>query len=69
MPKRCMPWLGPVEPNIRRSAYRHGRYEIGPMTLILSRGVGWSYLPIRFLCPPEIVRIEATKEGEHAGTF
>jgi len=64
-----LPWLGPVEPNIRRSPYRHGRYEVGSMSLILSRGVGWSYLPLRFLCPPEIVRIGTTQEGEHAGSL
>jgi len=64
-----LPWLGPVEPNIRRSPYQHGRYEVGSMSLILSRGVGWSYLPIRFLCPPEIVRIGTTQEGAHAGSF
>ena len=64
-----LPWLGPVEPNIRRAVYRHGRYQVGPMTLVLSRGVGWSYLPFRFLCPPEIVLLDESREGEHAGTF
>lgn len=64
-----LPWLGPVEPNIRRSPYQHGRYEVGSMSLILSRGIGWSYLPIRFLCPPEIVQIGTRQEGEHAGSL
>ena len=64
-----LPWLGPVEPNIRRSAYRHGMYDVGSMRLVLSRGVGWSYLPVRFLCPPEIVRLDASSEGVHAGSF
>ena len=64
-----LPWLGPVEPNIRRSPYRHGHYEVGSMELILSRGIGWSYLPVRFLCPPEIVKIVAGKEEEHARPF
>lgn len=35
--------------------------------LHVTRGLGWSLLPVRFRCPPEIVLIEwSEKAGEHA---
>lgn len=38
--------------------YSHGTYFEGDTELILSRGLGTSVLPVRFLCDPEIVTIE-----------
>lgn len=38
--------------------YSHGTYFEGDTELILSRGLGTSVLPMRFLCDPEIVAIE-----------
>jgi len=41
--------------------YEAGRYQVGPTTLYVSRGIGMegSYAPrARFLCPPEIVVID-----------
>lgn len=41
--------------------YEMGRYQVGPTTLFVSRGLGMEGLGmprVRFLCPPEIVLIE-----------
>ncbi len=57
-----LPWLGPVEPNVRHARYLHGTYEVDGMELYVSRGVGWSYLPVRFLCPPEVVVMQGPGE-------
>ena len=44
---------------VRQSRYRldEGRYRVGPMELLVSRGLGASGLPVRFGCPPEAVLI------------
>ena len=44
---------------VRQSRYRldEGRYRVGPMELLVSRGLGASGLPVRFACPPEAVLI------------
>jgi predicted MPP superfamily phosphohydrolase len=34
-----------------------GRKKIGNTTLLVSRGFGGSALPVRFLCPPEVIEI------------
>jgi len=43
----------------RQSRYRldEGRYRVGPMDLVVSRGLGATGLPVRFACPPEAVSI------------
>ena len=44
---------------VRQSRYRldEGRYRVGPMDLLVSRGLGATGLPVRFACPPEAVLI------------
>ena len=44
---------------VRQSRYRldEGRYRVGPMELLVSRGLGATGLPVRFACPPEAVLI------------
>ena len=44
---------------VRQSRYRldEGRYRVGPMDLVVSRGLGAAGLPVRFACPPEAVLI------------
>ena len=44
---------------VRQSRYRldEGRYRVGPMELVVSRGLGATGLPVRFACPPEAVLI------------
>ncbi len=38
----------------------NGLYHRGPHRLYVNRGVGWSALPIRWKCPPEILVIDWT---------
>ena len=44
---------------VRQSRYRldEGRYRIGPMVLLVSRGLGATGLPVRFACAPEALLI------------
>ncbi len=44
---------------VRQSRYRldEGRYRVGLMELLVSRGLGATGLPVRFACPPEAVLI------------
>lgn len=39
-----------------------GRYESGEHTLYINRGLGWSFLPFRWNCPPEIAVLEWIEE-------
>jgi len=57
-----LPLLGPVETNVRHGRYLSGLYRVDGMSLYVSRGVGWSYLPVRFLCPPEVVLMDSAGE-------
>jgi len=57
-----LPLLGPVEPNVRHGRYLSGSYAVDGMSLYVSRGVGWSYLPVRFFCPPEAVVMTAPEQ-------
>ncbi|MBI3449474.1 MAG: metallophosphoesterase [Acidobacteria bacterium] len=50
-----LPWIGSLERSIGGGPFVMGRYDIGGTMLYISRGLGTSYLPIRFDCPPEIV--------------
>jgi predicted MPP superfamily phosphohydrolase len=39
--------------------YAWGRFEVGRgRTLIVSRGIGYSTIPVRIFCPPELVQTE-----------
>ena len=40
--------------------YVGGWYEVQGVPLFVSRGVGWSLLPLRLWCPPELAVIELT---------
>lgn len=44
---------------VRMSRYRldEGRFRFGASELVVSRGIGVSGLPLRFGCPPEVVRL------------
>lgn len=64
-----LPWYGPLELNVRSNPWQHGLYRVGRMPLYVSRGTGWSALPVRFWCPPEIVVLDSEGAGENAGTF
>jgi len=64
-----LPFIGPLEPNVRRSPYQMGLYQVGEMPLFVSRGIGWSSLPVRFWCPPEVVVIDSETMGRDAGSL
>jgi hypothetical protein len=43
-----------------------GRYESGTHTLYINRGLGWSFLPFRWNCLPEIAVIEWIEDRDQA---
>ena len=43
-----------------------GRHELGEHRLYINRGLGWSFLPFRWNCQPEIAVIEWTHEQSQA---
>jgi len=45
-------------------AYRAGFYREGASVLYVSRGIGTSYFPFRFLCPPEITLVHLRRAAE-----
>jgi uncharacterized protein len=45
--------LAPSMPGVKRFVY--GLYTDGPRRMIVSGGLGTSHLPVRFMCPPEVV--------------
>lgn len=49
--------------------YRAGLYRDGGSVLYVSRGLGTSNLPVRFLCPPEITRIRVRSAGRAPPRF
>jgi len=63
------PFYGAIEPNVRRVEYLEGMHQVEGMSLHVGRGAGWSYLPVRLLCPPELTVFEAGREGRDASSF
>jgi len=52
----CVPWFGgPVMCSQPRAEFKDGLYERGARLIHVTRGVGTSLLPFRFLCRPEVV--------------
>jgi predicted MPP superfamily phosphohydrolase len=52
----CVPWFGgPVMCSQPRAEFKDGLYERGGRLIHVTRGVGTSLLPFRFLCRPEVV--------------
>lgn len=54
-----VPFFGALWTDTPRTGLRYsaGVYRLGRSTLIVSRGMGWSLLPVRFNCPPEIIEV------------
>ena len=50
-----LPLVGALEPNIRSTPWVDGLYQAAGTWLEVSRGAGWSSLPVRFWCTPQIV--------------
>ncbi|MFO7254928.1 metallophosphoesterase [Limnochorda sp.] len=54
-----LPWLGPIAAWLKeRTPYPGGLYRVGRAWLHVSRGLGWSHLPVRFRCRPEVALLE-----------
>jgi len=53
------PWFGPLWGDTPRTGRRYvaGVFREGASTLVVSRGIGWSLLPLRFLCTPELIEL------------
>jgi hypothetical protein len=43
--------------------YAAGLHQMGDTMIYISRGIGMTALPVRFLCPPELVVIELKARG------
>jgi len=54
-----LPIIGaPFVPSMRGiKRYAYGLYAEGERRLVVSAGLGTSHLPVRFLCPPEVVSV------------
>jgi uncharacterized protein len=52
----CLPWFGGrIMLSQPRARFKDGLYEIGGRRICVTRGIGTSFLPFRFLCRPEVV--------------
>jgi predicted MPP superfamily phosphohydrolase len=56
-----VPLIGLV-PYAYRSRFTYGLYTIHQLRLVVTRGIGTSIFPFRFLCRPEIVIMKLTGE-------
>ena len=53
------PLIGPLYiPSKYGTKYSMGKYLIGNVVMYVNRGLGWSGVPFRFNCPPEVTLIE-----------
>jgi predicted MPP superfamily phosphohydrolase len=60
----CLPWLGgPVMLSQPHAAFKDGLYERQGRLIYVTRGIGTSLLPFRFLCRPEAVIIHLAADG------
>ena len=63
----CLPLIGPLITGVKgRRRYVRGAWRYKRMQGYTSAGVGVSVVPVRFLCPPEIVLIELRCTRSHA---
>ena len=55
-----IPFIGPLWLPLPREyrKYDYGLFEVGGVKMFVTRGIGTSFFPIRFNCPPEIVIID-----------
>jgi len=53
-----LPIIGPLYvPSRYGKRYVSGLYDLGRFALYVNRGLGWSFLPFRLNCPPEVTLI------------
>jgi len=55
----AIPFVGPPFLPVRNRTYSSG-FKTSPRGtgVFISKGIGWSFLPVRFNCPPEIAVLE-----------
>jgi hypothetical protein len=55
-----LPFVGPAYVPLpeKYRKYFGGLYRVGETAMYVNRGIGMSFLPVRFMCPPEIAEIE-----------
>ncbi len=60
-----LPWFGALWTNTPRTGlrYQQGVYREGASTLVVTKGLGASGLPIRFLARPEVMLLELVRGG------
>lgn len=64
-----IPYLGPPVLPVRNKAYTSGlRHSLRGSKVFISKGIGWTHLPVRFNCYPEIAVLELTA-GSVYGTI
>ena len=63
-----LPFWGPLWLPHGSGRYAAGWYESGDSKLYVSRGLGTSILPIRFLCRPELALITLGPLGGQTAT-
>jgi predicted MPP superfamily phosphohydrolase len=52
----CLPWFGgPVMLSQPHARFKDGLYQVDGQVIHITRGIGTSLLPFRFLCRPEVV--------------
>jgi len=60
----CLPWVGgPVMLSQPRARFKDGLYLADGRLIHITRGIGASLLPLRFLCRPEIVLLRLRRAG------
>jgi len=52
-----IPFIGPPALPVQNKEYSSGLIKTEKTTLFISRGIGWSMLPVRFNCLPEIAAL------------
>lgn len=64
-----IPYLGPPVLPVRNKAYTSGlRHSLRGSKVFISKGIGWTHIPVRFNCYPEIAVLELTA-GSVYGTI
>ena len=57
-----LPIIGPLYvPSRYGKRYVSGLYDLGRFAMYVSRGLGWSFLPFRLNCPPEVTLISLAR--------
>jgi len=54
-----LPLVGPLYvPSRLGRRYLSGLYRLGEALMYVSRGLGWSFAPLRLNCPPEVTVLD-----------